>query len=60
MPLFDPKQKMIDLKVDKVAVQIKNKDAIKQLNAKQGLTAPTLSSIPIQETLIQKEPTKFT
>lgn len=46
MPLFDPKQKMIDLKVDRVAVQIKNKDAIKQVNAKPVATATTVSSIP--------------
>jgi hypothetical protein len=57
MPLFDPKQKMIDLKIDKVAVQIKNKDAVKQPNAKPASTATTVSSVPTPD-VIQKESNK--
>jgi hypothetical protein len=34
MPFFDPKQKVSDVKVTTLSVQVKNKDAIKQIKKK--------------------------
>jgi hypothetical protein len=47
MPPFDVSQKMVDLKIDTIAIYIKNKDAIKHslsTSSTTPITAPSLKT----------------
>jgi hypothetical protein len=52
MPPFDMSQKMVDLKIDTIAVYVKNKDAVKH---SANITSATSTSAPSTKT---KECTK--
>lgn len=52
MPQFDPSQKMVDLKIDSVAIYIKNKEAaIKHTAAKPSMTPITTPSLKTKDSI---------
>ena len=52
MPPFDASQKMVDLKIESLAIYIKNKEvAIKQLAAKPSMTPITTPSLKTKDSL---------